>query len=58
MIQVVCPFPDGTGNKWQESWSCYRKEAAGSGPAFVIRSDCNWAGFETTGRVVQAGETG
>ena len=36
-------------------WSCYKNEAPGSGPAFVIRSDCPWDGFETKGRVVQAG---
>ena len=58
-IQVVCPFP--SGKVWETVWSCYKNEAAGSGPAFVIRSDCPWnipgtsRPFETTGRVVQAG---
>merc|ERR1712137_726467 len=34
---VVCPFPSGIpGNT---VWSCYRPEAAGSGPAYVIRAD-------------------
>jgi len=50
---VVCPFP--SGDAWQTTWSCYRNEEAGSGPAFVIRSDCIWDGFQTKGRVVQAG---
>merc|ERR1712156_350936 len=50
---VVCPFPSGAA--WQTVWSCYRNEAAGSGPAYVIRSDCIWDGFQTKGRVVQAG---
>ena len=53
LLQVVCPFP--SGDAWQTTWSCYRNEVAGSGPAFVIRSDCIWDGFQTKGRVVQAG---
>ena len=53
LLQVVCPFPSGAA--WQTTWSCYRNEAAGSGPAYVIRSDCIWDGFQTKGRVVQAG---
>merc|ERR1712179_206647 len=50
---VVCPFPEG--KVWETVWSCYKNESPGSGPAFVIRSDCPWDGFETKGRVVQAG---
>merc|ERR1719450_424633 len=50
---VVCPFPEG--KVWETVWSCYKNESPGSGPAYVIRSDCPWDGFETKGRVVQAG---
>merc|ERR1712212_973476 len=50
---VVCPFP--SGKVWETVWSCYKNEAPGSGPALVIRSDCDWEGVQTTGRVVQAG---
>jgi len=54
---VVCPFPLGPpGNT---VWSCYRPEAAGSGPAYVIRADM-WGFFwlpddVRTGTVLQAG---
>jgi len=50
---VVCPFPEG--KVWETVWFCYKNESPGSGPAYVIRSDCPWDGFETKGRVVQAG---
>ena len=54
--QVVCPFP--AGDRWQIVMSCYKNEVAGSGPAYVIRSDF-WGYFWTseghTGTVVQAG---
>merc|ERR1712083_1254627 len=53
---VVCPFP--AGDRWQIVMSCYKSEVAGSGPAYVIRSDF-WGYFWTseghTGTVVQAG---
>merc|ERR1711962_1347562 len=54
---VVCPFPSGIpGNT---VWSCYRQEAAGSGPAYVIRADkygVFWLGGEVyTQTVLQAG---
>ena len=56
-FQVVCPFPSGIpGNT---VWSCYRQEAAGSGPAYVIRADkygVFWLGGEVyTQTVLQAG---
>ena len=56
-FQVVCPFPSGIpGNT---VWSCYRPEAAGSGPAYVIRADKYgkfWLGGEVyTQTVLQAG---
>ena len=58
-IQVVCPFPSGP--RWNTVWSCYRPEAAGSGPAYVIRSDFwgfFWFSEGRTGNVVQAGAAG
>ena len=49
---VVCPFPE---DKWG-SWSCYRQEAAGSGPELVLISHCSWCKAE--GSVVQEAEDG
>merc|ERR1712127_610504 len=51
---VECPFP--VRGVWGIYWACYQTEAAGGGPALVLRSDWISDRFQAGGKVVQAGE--